>query len=99
MRQTIFNPKKWRIHSLSAEMSGTNVGGGSSTENHGRKSRMNPRVWVNRLRPSVLQRNKEAKSSSGLKPEVNRAPSTSILSTIENMSKKTKENLTRESVK
>ena len=98
MRQTIFNPKKWRIHSLSAEMSGTNIGGGSSNENHGRKSRMNPRVWVNRLRPSVLRRNKEAKSSSGLKQE-NRAPSTTILSTIENISKKTKENLTRESVK
>jgi len=100
MRQTIFNPKKWRIGSISAEMSGTNIGGGS-TENHGRKSRMNPRVWVDRLRPSVLQRAKGTKSTSSLKPEhaVNGAQATSILSTIENMSKKTKENLTKESIK
>ena len=100
MRQTIFNPKKWRIGSISAEMSGTNIGG-TSMENHGRKSRMNPRVWVDRLRPSVLQRAKGTKSTSSLTPDhtINGAPATSILSTIENMSKKTKENLTKESIK
>jgi len=104
MRKTILIPKKWRIGSISGEMSGTNIGTGTSRENHGgnRKSRLNPRIWIDRLRPSVLQRAKATKSSSSLKPEhaENRRPSTSILATIENM-KKTKESLdaTNESIK
>ena len=104
MRKTILIPKKWRIGSISGEMSGTNIGSGTSRENHGgnRKSRLNPRIWIDRLRPSVLQRAKATKSSSSLKPEhaENRRPSTSILATIENM-KKTKESLdaTNESIK
>ena len=94
MRKTVLVPKKWRIGSISAEMSGTNIGTGRSKENHGgdRKSRLNPRIWMDRLRPSVLQRAKETKTSSSLKPE----QATSILTTIENM-KKTKESLNRTS--
>ena len=100
MRKTVLMPKKWRIGSISAEMSGTNIGTGRSKENHGgdRKSRLNPRIWMDRLRPSVLQRAKEtsSKPSSSLKPD----QATSILTTIENM-KKTKEssNRTSESIK
>ena len=96
MRKTVLMPKKWRIGSISAEMSGTNIGTGRSKENHGgdRKSRLNPRIWMDRLRPSVLQRAKEtsSKPSSSLKPD----QEISILTTIENM-KKTKESLNRTS--